>query len=117
MGTPVTSYPADMDVECVRLCDALNALPGIMTVSSCCGHGKRPFRVFFCAATIAALLPIVRCVNSSGWRIETSWSNGSDVVMHMLEGPVGLASMLGGANDLARWIDAEAERLGWRAAS
>ncbi len=35
------------DPEVVELCNAMNALPGITTLESCCGHGKIPFRIFF----------------------------------------------------------------------
>ena len=44
--TPV-EYLGEMDPECVRLCDAMNALPVIRTTESCCGHGKSPYRIFF----------------------------------------------------------------------
>lgn len=38
--------PADLDSACLNLCIALNALPGIKTTTSCCGHGREPFRVW-----------------------------------------------------------------------
>jgi len=41
------NYPNDMDPECIPLCDALNAIPSIRTIGSCCGHGKGPFSVWF----------------------------------------------------------------------
>lgn len=40
-------YPNDMDPECIPICNALNAIPGIRTTESCYGHGREPFRVFF----------------------------------------------------------------------
>ena len=40
-------YPEGMDLECVSLCDALNMYPGIKTVSSCCGHGRHSYGVWF----------------------------------------------------------------------
>jgi hypothetical protein len=36
-----------IDPECRNLVAALNALPGIRTTGSCCGHGKGPFSVEF----------------------------------------------------------------------
>lgn len=39
--------PDNMDPECVELCKAMNALPGIKTYESCCGHGEYPFWVWF----------------------------------------------------------------------
>jgi len=35
-----------MDPECVRLCATLNALPGIRTTESCCGHGDSRYRIW-----------------------------------------------------------------------
>jgi hypothetical protein len=36
-----------LDSECVALCTALNRLPGIYTYESCCGHGQRPYWIWF----------------------------------------------------------------------
>lgn len=36
-----------MDKECIPLCDALNSIPGITTVCSCCGHDKKSFSIWF----------------------------------------------------------------------
>lgn len=44
-----------MDKECVAFCAAVNMLPGICTVESCCGHGERPFHVWFEAESLGAL--------------------------------------------------------------
>ena len=38
--------PADLDSECVKLCVALNKLPGIKTTGSCCGHYREPYRIW-----------------------------------------------------------------------
>ena len=40
-------YSGNIDKECVELCDAINSIPGIYTVESCCGHGKHEFRIWF----------------------------------------------------------------------
>jgi hypothetical protein len=98
-------YPDDMDQECVKLCDALNALSGIETSSSCCGHSQRPFRIFFSAETIESLAPILRACHSSAWRTEVAWANGSDNPYFMLEGPKGLSAQPGGADDFAGWLE------------
>lgn len=99
------TYPSDMDKECIRLCDALNALPGITTHASCCGHGKDPFRVFFRAQKIEDLAPVLRCTASSGWHVEAWWTNGAGLVVFILEGPIG---DLG--EDLANWLADDARR-------
>jgi tRNA(Phe) wybutosine-synthesizing methylase Tyw3 len=97
-------YPGDMDADCIPLCDALNALPGICTVESCCGHGIDTHRIFFTVVLVEHLSPILRSIESSAWRCEVFWTNGQGIAMFMLKGPIGQASMPGGANDLASWI-------------
>jgi len=100
-------YPDDIDAECVPLCDALNALPGIRTSSSCCGHGEHPHRIFFGAETIDSLLPIVLAADSSAWHVEADNAVGpgfEDVVIFKLEGPKGPANIPGGADDFASWL-------------
>lgn len=52
------TYSGIMDKECVRLCDAINAIPGLETVESCCGHGKDKFRIWFYAHRLD-ILPIL----------------------------------------------------------
>ena len=39
-------YDAVMDPQCFPICDAINRIPGVRTLESCCGHGKHPFRVW-----------------------------------------------------------------------
>lgn len=48
-------YPDGMDKECVALCDAINALEGLRTIESCCGHDKEPFRIYFKAKHLKEL--------------------------------------------------------------
>ena len=40
-------YPDKMDEEVRGLCDAMNALHGIETTGSCCGHSSSPLRIWF----------------------------------------------------------------------
>jgi hypothetical protein len=40
-------YDSDMDEKCIPLCDAINRIDGIQTTSSCEGHGKGPFSIYF----------------------------------------------------------------------
>ena len=51
--------PDTMDQECIKLCDAINKLPGITTIESCCGHGKTPFRIWFVTANVESLPPLL----------------------------------------------------------
>lgn len=41
------TYVGEMDPECIALCDAINAIPGLQTTESCCGHGESLFRIWF----------------------------------------------------------------------
>jgi hypothetical protein len=47
--------PPDLDKECLALCVALNKVPGVQTIGSCCGHGRRPYRIFFVVSRLDAL--------------------------------------------------------------
>ena len=103
-------YPKSMDKECIPLCDALNALPGIETFESCCGHLKRPFVVFFTAQKIEDLRPIlIALVFESAWDMNVAWASSSDGVFFWLTGPAGVADGPSGADSLARIIAAVAE--------
>ena len=42
----VVQLPDDMDPECINICNAINELPCIQTVESCCWHGNHPFRIW-----------------------------------------------------------------------
>lgn len=104
----MTDYPSDMDPECIPICDAMNGLSGIHTIESCCGHGERPHRIFFTAQAINCLIPVLFRCESSAWHIEVlsgiNTKDFSDIVIFMLEGPIGPAEMPGGANDFAKWL-------------
>lgn len=79
-------YDGRMDRECVSLCNALNALPGIQTFESCCGHGQRPFQVFFFGAKVQDLEPVLRGLDHQ-WRVELSHVDCPYRVVFLLEGP------------------------------
>ena len=98
------NYPANMDPECITICNALNALPGIATHESCCGHGSEPHRIFFTSETVDGLAPVLRCSLSSAWSVEARWANGNDTVYFMLKGPIGAPDIPGGADDFASWL-------------
>jgi len=80
-------YPSDMDRECVELCDALNAMIGVQTTESCCGHGTHPYRIFFNCVSFSSLYQIARAAGHELWRIECQYWNGSDALGFILEGP------------------------------
>ena len=67
MLKPNTSFivPNDMDVECIELCKTLNAIPGVETFESCCGHLKQRFMVFFECNDFFQLSRLSRAVNKN----------------------------------------------------
>jgi len=89
-----------IDRECVKLCEAMNAVPGIETCWSCCGHGKRSYGISFGAQSLGALggfLRRLRVVQARDgdwlkrWRVECSAAPGGfdSSVVFTLQGPVG----------------------------
>jgi hypothetical protein len=72
----IKRYDEWMDFECVKICDALNTLPGIETFESCCGHAQGPFMVFFSAESIECLRPILVEINEKNWIVEVTWASG-----------------------------------------
>ena len=52
-----------IDKECRCLVRALNKIPGIKTIESCCGHIDREFSIWFTAKTIKNLYVIARCLD------------------------------------------------------
>lgn len=57
--------PADVDCECVSICNTLNRLPDVETFESCSGHGEHPFSVWFKCANIDTLSRLGRAVNKN----------------------------------------------------
>lgn len=81
-------YPADMDRECIALCDFINAQPGLATWESCCGHGRGPFRIFFGADDLASLRVIAEPLSTgTAWGLSVGWANGGERIYFCLEGP------------------------------
>ena len=90
---PWGSAPVWLDNEVVPLVDAMNALEGIVTVESCCGHGEDPFRVWFYAESVNAVRPLFEVVSTRrGWRItfEEHNSDGDRDYIFCLKGPKGV---------------------------
>lgn len=87
--------PADLDEECRMLCIALNKLKGIRTTESCCGHGERPYHIFFQPRRVKDLLPILYWMQTchspvdGRWHVEAYTDCGGDRVFWDLEGPIG----------------------------
>lgn len=80
-------YDSKMDPQCVELCDALNCIPGIETVESCCGHGKFRFSVWFRVTDPSSLFIIGR-ITSRNYMPAPQWSCKVEVVDSDRKNPV-----------------------------
>lgn len=105
--------PARLDPECLALCVALNKLPGITTFSSCCGHGREPYRIWFDVARLAALQPVVLLAAdcTRRWQVIASDCLLAPICF-VLEGPpgdyVGAESL---ARSIERWMAPRGKRF------
>jgi len=89
--------PEDIDPECVPLCAAMNRVPGIQTIESCCGHGKDPFRVWFVATSLDRLPDLLYWFDGchSGfydWKVTVATDCAKSPVHFKVEGPAGAFS-------------------------
>jgi hypothetical protein len=66
-------YEGQMDKEVIDLCNAMNALPGIKTTDSCCGHSSSSFMVFFRVTSDKGLFFLTRCVDRRYWKYGYLW--------------------------------------------
>lgn len=87
------NLPKDIDPECYALCVALNKLPGIHTVGSCCGHGKEPFLICFKVDSLEALPHLLYWFDSChcqcpGWRIIVTTDCSLSPVTFTIKGPI-----------------------------
>lgn len=97
---------AGWDPECILLCRALNALPGITTTESCCGHGRKPYWIWFKAASLsdlpAALYYFDACHGGhDGWSVLVKTDCARSPVIFVVQGPKGAYAE---ANSIARTI-------------
>ena len=88
------NYPPSMDKECIPLCDALNLLPGVTTIESCCGHSKDNFNVFFTVDSLKALGSLVQFFESchSGqpyWKVCVYGLCDNEIAYFVIRGPIG----------------------------
>jgi hypothetical protein len=89
------SPPTDLDPECLALCDAINNhVDGVITTSSCCGHGENPYRIWVHPSSLETLPPLLywldRChTGISGWHMTVSTDCGAGGPFFVIEGPAG----------------------------
>lgn len=112
-GTEGMTLPPDMDKECIELCRAINRLPHLITVDSCCGHVQHGFWIFFQAHRLQALVPLCYWVDvchcgQKGWRVVATTDCGMSPVSFLLEGPSGEEGYKGAeviADCITEWIE------------
>ena len=90
----ITEYEGKMDAECILLCDAINKLPGLKTIDSCCGHNKYPFVIFFIAEDLKDLPKLLYWFNSChcgfvGWQVLVTTDCARSPVHFCIEGKIG----------------------------
>jgi len=54
----------DMDPECIDLCIAMNKIPGIQTIKSCCGHDKKNYIIYFIVQDIRYLSHLLEAMTA-----------------------------------------------------
>lgn len=94
MKTTKITLPDGVDKECIDLCNALNCIPDITTVESCCGHGTEPYRIWFDTENLETLPHLLYWFDGchSGfydWKIEVYTDCGRSFPTFMVQGPVG----------------------------
>jgi len=106
-------YDDEMDTEVMGLCDAMNALPGIKTTESCCGHSSSPFSIWFNVYSEQGLFFLGRCASHRYWKYGYLWKieiqvgdsyNGCllPIAYHLSSGPIVGEDAYVQANDLVR---------------
>jgi|SRR5579862_6344814 len=98
--------PEDIDKECVAICQAMNFLPGLSTIESCCGHGKTPYWIFFrldeeSSEGLMFGLPMLlysmrhfkEDCHTSRWQVLVDTDCLGDAATFRLQGPVGTQSV------------------------
>jgi len=79
-----------IDRECVNLCKAINEIPGICTVESCCGHGESVYQIFFFVTSLTNLSLLLSCIHYKyDWAVYVNAVYFGGGVTFYLEGPIG----------------------------
>ena len=96
-----------LDAEVIPICEALNILPGVETISSCCGHGFAPFRIYFIAQSVDSLKPILAAIDESEiWSMRVSMATGNMEPYFILESRTQGEAAYHQANELAIVLEA-----------
>jgi hypothetical protein len=90
--------PNDIDSEVIVLCQAINRMPGVETIESCCGHSTSQksgdhFGIWMEAKRAEDLLPLLYYIDtchikiSREWRMEVYTDCSMDEITYHLVGP------------------------------
>ncbi len=85
----------DMDIECIAICEAINLIPDVQTRSSCCGHGERPFKIWFSVDDLKQLPDLLYWIDTChspeafGWQVTVETDCAKQYPTFCLEGPAG----------------------------
>lgn len=94
------NFENSMDPEVIDLCDAINSLPGLETIESCCGHGASPFSIWFRVKdSKEGLFFLTRCIDRRYWENGYLWGielyvgdmfkdNHLPITYHLHSGPI-----------------------------
>ena len=64
----------DVDQECIALCEAINGIKGLRTVESCCGHGEKPFRIWFMVTLLENLPKLLYFIDPCHVELSGQWT-------------------------------------------
>jgi hypothetical protein len=85
-----------MDIECIAICEAINLIPDIRTIDSCCGHGERPFRIWFTVNDLEQLPDLLYWIDTChsgddalGWHVTVGTDCAKQYPAFCLRGPIG----------------------------
>lgn len=92
-GKPVI-VEGEVDKECCALCDAINDLPGVETIGSCCGHGRTPYAIWFRTTDLKYLPRLIYYFNFchcgyANWKVIVRTDCAMSPVTFKIEGPTG----------------------------
>ena len=82
---------SDMDRECVALCKAINEIPGLATLESCCGHGEDEYEIIFTVTNLGTLALLLGCAHNSTdeWIVSVYATHYGAWPKFVLNGPIG----------------------------
>lgn len=73
----IFSSPKDemtMDESLKNICKAMNGIPGMRTIESCCGHEKERTRIWFRSEDFKGLFFFTRSCDKRYWKHGKEWS-------------------------------------------